>query len=95
MGKDEKEIFMMTKGSRYRLTSAESRERPMRTSGVFQGFATVGTDDAVVMELDENHEEDEGRTRVLPLHMILAIDVLETAELEEEDEETRPETMFG
>ncbi len=95
MGKDEQEIFMMTKGSRYRLTSVESRGTSMRTSGVFMGFATIGTDDAVVMEMDENHEEDEGRTRVIPLHMILAIDVLETAEPEEEDEETRPETMFG
>ncbi|MCJ2531415.1 MAG: hypothetical protein LN413_03750 [Candidatus Thermoplasmatota archaeon] len=95
MGKDEQNIFMMTKGSRYRLTSVESREAPMRTSGVFKGFATVGTDDAVVMELDENHGEDEGRTRVIPLHMILAIDVLETAEPEEEEEETSRETMFG
>ncbi|MFQ5553130.1 MAG: hypothetical protein ACE5EW_05370 [Thermoplasmata archaeon] len=93
MGKDEKEIFMMTKGSRYRLTSVESREAPMRTSGVFKGFATVGTDDAVVMELDETHTEDEGKIRVLPLHMILAIDVLEAAQPEEE--ETPRETMFG
>ena len=95
MGKDEKETFVMTKGSRYRLTSAESREAPMRTSGVFKGFCTIGTDDAVVMELDENHEDDEGRTRVIPLHMILAIDVLEAVEPEEEEDETRPETMFG
>ncbi len=93
MGKDEQDIFMMTPGSRYRLTSVESREAPMRTSGVFKGFATVGTDDAVVMELDQDHGEDEGRTRVIPLHMILAIDVLETAEPEEE--ETPRETMFG
>ncbi len=93
MGKDEQDIFMMTPGSRYRLTSVESREAPMRTSGVFKGFATVGTDDAVVMELDENHGGDEGGTRVIPLHMILAIDVLEAAEPEEE--ETPRETMFG
>ncbi|MFQ5919626.1 MAG: hypothetical protein ACE5I4_06225 [Thermoplasmata archaeon] len=93
MGKDEQEIFMMTKGSRYRLTSVASRQAAMRTSGVFKGFATVGTDDAVVMELDENHEEDAGTTRVIPLHMILAIDVLEAVEPEEE--ETPRETMFG
>ncbi|MFQ5908491.1 MAG: hypothetical protein ACE5JE_06680 [Thermoplasmata archaeon] len=93
MRKDEKEIFMMTKGSRYRLTSVESRETPMRTSGVFKGFATVGTDDAVVMELDENHAQDEGKIRVIPLHMILAIDVLEAAE--PEAEEKARETMFG
>jgi hypothetical protein len=93
MGKDEDDIFMMTKGSHYRLTSVESREAPMRTSGVFKGFATVGTDDAVVIELDESHEKDVGRTRVIPLHMILAIDVLEVAEPEEE--EPAPETMFG
>ncbi|MFQ6013102.1 MAG: hypothetical protein ACE5LS_05610 [Thermoplasmata archaeon] len=93
MGKDEKEIFLMTKGSRYRLTSVESREAPMRTTGVFKGFATVGTDDAVVMELDESHNEDAGQIRVIPLHMILAIDVLEAAE--PEAEETPRETMFG
>jgi hypothetical protein len=32
------------------------------------------------MELDESHNEDAGKTRVIPGHMILAIDVLSAAE---------------
>lgn len=89
----DEEAFSMTRGSRYAITSLAARTQPLRTSGVFQGYTTVGTDDAVVMELDASHEEAEGRIRVIPLHVILAIDVLEVAE--EEKAEAQRETMYG
>lgn len=93
MAKTPDEDFALTKGSRYRLTSVGSRDRPLTTSGTFRGYTSVGSDDAVVMELDESHGEKAGRIRVLPLPAILSIDVLEA--VQEERPEARRETMYG
>lgn len=83
----------LTKGSRYRLYSAHSREKPMESVGIYRGFTSIGPDEAVVMELDETHGDMKGLTRVIPLHMVLAIDVLEA--VEEEEEKREPEKMYG
>src|SRR6266550_4314838 len=71
------EIASLTKGSRYRIESMETRERTKVTKGVFRGYATIGTDDAIVIELDESHQELKGKLRLIPLHVVLAVDVLE------------------
>ncbi len=70
----------MTIGSKYRIRSLESRDRPLITQGTFKGYAAFGHEDAVCMELDDSHGEDKGKTRVIPGHMILAIDVLSEAQ---------------
>lgn len=83
--------FQMTIGSKYRIRSLESRDKPLITQGTFKGYAAFGHNDAVCMELDESHNEDAGRTRVIPGHMILAIDVLSAAKetkSKEKDEDT-------
>ncbi len=87
------ETFVLTKGSRYKLTSAQARDKPMETVGIFKGFTSIGPDEALVMELDESHGEFAGKVRVIPLHMVLAIDVIEAAE--EEEEAREPEKMYG
>lgn len=85
--------FVLTRGSRYRLVSAQARDKPLETMGIFRGFTSIGPDEALVMELDESHGEAAGRTRVIPLHMVLALDVLEA--VEEEEEAREPEKMYG
>lgn len=71
------ELVSLTKGSRYRIESMETRERTKVTKGIFRGYATIGTDDVIVVELDESHQEMKGKLRLIPLHVILAVDVLE------------------
>ena len=71
------EIVSLTKGSRYRIESMETRERAKVTKGIFRGFATIGTDDAIVIELDDSHQEMKGKLRLIPLHVVLAVDVME------------------
>lgn len=71
------DIVTLTKGSRYRIESMETRERTKVTKGIFRSYATIGTDDAIVIELDESHQEMKGKLRLIPLHVILAVDVLE------------------
>ncbi len=71
------DIVSLTKGSRYRIESMETRERTKVTKGIFRGYATIGTDDAIVVELDESHQELKGKMRLIPLHVVLAVDILE------------------
>ena len=71
------DILSLTKGSRYRIESMETRERTKVTKGIFRGYATIGTDDALVIELDDSHQELKGKLRLIPLHVVLAVDVLE------------------
>ena len=55
----------------------ETRERAKVTKGVFRGYATIGTDDAIVIGLDDSHQEMKGKLRLIPLHVVLAVDVME------------------
>jgi len=87
------ESVSLTKGSRYRIESMETREKPLLTHGVFKGYATIGPDDAIVMEMDESHKDMAGRVRLIPCHMIIAIDVIQA--VEEAKKPEKPQTMYG
>src|SRR5947208_16607040 len=65
------DVIALTKGSRYRIESMETRERTKVTKGIFRGYATIGTDDAIVIELDDSHQELKGKLRLIPLHVVL------------------------
>ena len=57
------ELVSLTKGSRYRVESMETRDRTKITKGIFRGYATIGPDEAIVLELDESHQEMKGKLR--------------------------------
>src|SRR5437870_3410630 len=61
------EIVSLTKGSRYRIESMETRERTKVTKGIFRGYATIGTDEATLLELEEGHQGWKGRRRRIRL----------------------------
>lgn len=88
-------ILALTKGSRYRIESMETRERTKITKGIFRGFVAIGPDDAIVIELDESHQEMKGKMRLIPVHMVLVVDVLEQMREEATKPEKKPETMYG
>ena len=89
----ENDLIVLTKGSRYRITSMETRDRPLITQGSFRGYAAIGPDDGICVELDASHAEIAGKIRIIPCHMIIAIDVVEQAE--ERKEKEKPGTMYG
>jgi len=89
------DVIALTKGSRYRIESMETRERTKVTKGVFRGYATIGTDDAIVVELDESHQEMKGKLRLIPLHVILAVDVMEQVPGETTPKGEKTGTMYG
>jgi len=59
----------------------------MKSSGIFQGFVAVGEDTSLCLELNESHGKLKGKTRLIPLSSIAAIDVIEFAEEKEEEDE--------
>lgn len=95
--KDEKKKqIVLTVGSQYRVKSLESREHPLITHGKFLGYTPIGGDDGLCIELDDSHKDLAGRTRVIPSHMIIAIDIIKAADSgDEKKKETSNYTMYG
>ena len=71
----------------------ETRDRPLVTHGIFRGYAAVGPDDALCIELDSSHADQMGKVRLIPCHMVIAIDVVE--QTEEKKEKEKPGHMYG
>ena len=89
----EDAFVILTKGSRYKIVSIETREKALVSHGTFKGYAAIGPDEAVCIELDESHKELGGKVRLIPCHMILSMVVVE--QTEEEIEETKgPQRMY-
>lgn len=72
----------LTLGSRYRIRSLASREAIIETVGTFRGVVGLGSIDAIAMEVAEG--DMKGKLRVIPTHMVVAIDILEAAKKDEE-----------
>lgn len=73
-------------GSRYRIESLASRDAPIVTQGIFKGYTRISEGVTALAIQVEEPEEVSGMIRIIPTHMILAIDILSAAEVEETDE---------
>lgn len=80
--KKKEEAILLTPGSKYVIRSLESRDKPLVTTGIFKGYTALGGDDAVCVEIDESDKQMAGKMRIIPCHMIMAIDVMSAAEPE-------------
>ena len=68
----------LTDGSEYNIISIGGRDSALETKGIFKGFMTIGIDEiGLIMKLDKDHGDMTGKIRIVPLHAILAIDVLD------------------
>ena len=85
MNKEKK--MELTEGSVYKITSLGGRDKPLETEGVFKGFISIGVDETgLLMELNKSHGEMKGKIRIIPLHVILLVDVLNAKDDEKIDE---------
>ena len=58
---------------------------------MFLGYESIGIDEAgLLIEMGESHGESKGKLRIVPLHAILAIDVLDVKEHGEHLEKGEP-----
>ena len=78
---NDEEKMEITKGSEYKITSLGAKDNPIETQGVFKGFISIGVDETgLLIELNENHGDMRGKIRIVPLHVILLIDILNAKE---------------
>ena len=71
----------LTEGSEYKITSLGARDSVLETEGTFEGFISIGVDETgLLMKLNENHDNMTGQIRIIPLHVILLIDILNAKE---------------
>ena len=85
--KDEKKMEL-TEGSVYKITSLGARDSVLETEGTFLGFISIGVDETgLLMELSPSHGDIQGKIRIVPLHVILLIDILDAKENEKKDDE--------
>jgi hypothetical protein len=68
----------LVQGSTYVVHSVGSEKEPLVTSGVFTGYAYLSKDDVgLCIRMDDTHAESSGKTRIVPLATVLAIDVVQ------------------
>jgi hypothetical protein len=83
----ENELKQLIVGSKYHIFSLGSRDEPLETVGKFLGFSILGSSEAICIELDKSHKKLKGKTRMIPSHMVLALDVLSEAKDKEKPDE--------
>jgi len=77
----------LTEGSEYKIISLGGKDSMLETEGVFRGFMSMGVDEVgLLMELGERYGKMAGKIRIIPLHVILAIDVFEAKPNQKRDE---------
>lgn len=86
MNKDKK--MEITEGSVYKITSLGGRDNVLETEGTFKGFISIGVDETgLLIELGQSHGDMAGKIRIVPLHVILLVDVLDLKENEKKEED--------
>ena len=85
---NEEKKMELTEGSEYKILSLGGRDTMIETEGIFKGFISIGVDETgLLMEMNHKHGEMAGKTRIVPLHVLLAIDILKIEENEKKDED--------
>jgi hypothetical protein len=92
---DKKEDLKLIEGSRYKIISIGGRDTSLETDGIFKGYATIGIEEAgLVIQIRPENEGPQEKLRIIPLHAILAIDVLDVKHHDGKDEEKEPSTNY-
>jgi len=80
----------LTKGSEYRIFSLGSRDHMLESQGVFEGYVSIGIDEiGMILTLNNENGDMSEKKRILPLHGILAIDILDAKphDIKDDDQE--------
>ncbi|MCK5562455.1 MAG: hypothetical protein KAJ51_17775 [Thermoplasmata archaeon] len=90
----DKEEILLTKGSKYQITSLGSRDEPTVSTGTFIGYTAIGNVDGICLELDKVHKKLKGKVRIIPSHIILTIDIISMAEQDDSDDKEITERSY-
>jgi hypothetical protein len=79
----------LTKGSEYKIYSLSSRNSTMESVGIFKGYTAIGSDEiGFLLKLNHSEQDNDGIMRIIPLHAVLAIDVIKVEPKDTEKEDT-------
>ncbi|HVP99987.1 MAG TPA: hypothetical protein VMT57_00555 [Candidatus Thermoplasmatota archaeon] len=93
---DKKEEIKLIEGSRYKIISIGGRDSSLETEGIFKGYMSIGIEEAgILIEMGDSHGADKGKFRIVPLHAILAIDILDEKQHEESGDERESAQYYG
>ncbi len=88
---DKKEDWKLIEGSRYKIISIGGRDSSLETEGIFKGYATIAIEEAgLVIQVSTGDQDPVEKLRIVPLHAILAIDVLDVKHHEGKSEDKEP-----
>lgn len=88
---NKKEDWKLIEGSRYKIISIGGRDSTLETEGLFRGYATIAIEEAgLVIQMSTGEPTQVEKLRIVPLHAILAIDVLDVKQHEGKSEEKEP-----
>jgi hypothetical protein len=85
--------IQLTEGSKYKITSIGTREKPTVSNGTFKGYTVVGNMDAICLELDKSHKSLKGKLRIIPTHMVMTIDIV-TAKKPKEEKDSEEAVFY-
>lgn len=93
---DKKEDWKLVEGSRYKIISIGGRDSSLETEGIFKGYATIGIEEAgLVIDQSKEHADPQKNLRIVPLHAILAIDILDVKEHESDEDKETSDHYYG
>ncbi len=92
---ENNEALELTVGSHIRIKSLGSKDQPLISIGIFKGYTVVGSSDGICLKLDEIHKDLTGKIRIIPSHMVMALDILKAAESDKEEEKESTNRYFG
>jgi hypothetical protein len=93
---DKKEEVKLVEGSRYKIISIGGRDSSLETEGIFKGYISIGIEEGgILIEMGESHGADKGKHRIVPLHAILAIDILDEKQHEDSEDERESAQYYG
>lgn len=93
---NKKPEIELTEESQYKIYSLGGKDIMLETEGRFKGFTSLGVDETgLLIELNENHGEMSGKIRIIPLHVVLAIDVLEAVPNQKKDDAKEMDHYVG
>jgi hypothetical protein len=92
--KKKEESFAMTVGSSYLVRSVDAKDKPLETRGKLRGYASIGQETALAMELDESYGDMKGKLRFIPLNVIMSVDVIKAVDKPDDKGKDGPESVY-
>ena len=93
---EDKNKLELTQGSKYKIFSLGGKENILESEGYFEGYLNIGVDEiGLLLKLSENHGDMMNKIRIIPLHVILAIDILDAKPNNNKNDETEMPHYVG